>query len=288
MNFPRKVFGVSLIVLSIVGLIVSIFAVVQVWRFRLPVATQTYDSLVFAEKVVNTSISGLDVIDSSLTNIRTSLDSLEESTLLMAQSLEDTSNLIDSFSNLFKSDIKETLENTKISVVAAQSSALIIDNLLYGLSRLPFLGIVYDPPQPLNEALSEIGDTLTDMPQSMDDISVNLTDSNQNLNSLKTGIDGVADSLAGFQTDITNAQGVITTYLTDLHEIKSSLINAQEKIFNWSIWIAIIMSIMIVLIGVAQVAAIQQGYEMYHYEKNLDLLIEKKIIEYEKNRSLGK
>ncbi|MFO7704284.1 MAG: hypothetical protein R6V43_03985, partial [Halopseudomonas sp.] len=58
--------------------------------------------------------------------------------------------------------------------------------------------------------------TLKDMPQSMDDISVNLTDSNQNLNSLKTGIDGVADSLAGFQTDITNAQGVITTYLTDL------------------------------------------------------------------------
>ena len=129
MNFSRKVFGSILIALSIIGLLISVFALVQVWRLRLPVATQIYDSLIFTEKVVNTSISGLNVVDSSLTNIRTSLNSLEESTLLMAQSMDDTSNLISNFTIFFRSDLKQTLENTKLSVVAAQSSALIIDNL---------------------------------------------------------------------------------------------------------------------------------------------------------------
>lgn len=278
MNFPRKVFGVMLIIFSILGLLVSIFAVVQVWQLRIPVATRIYDGLVFSEKVVNTSISGLTVVDSSLTNIRTSLTSLEDSTLLMAQSMEDTSNLIGSFSSLFKTDIKDTLENTKLSVVAAQSSALIIDNLLYGLSRLPLLNIVYEPPKPLNEALKEIGDTLTDMPESMDEISGNLTDSNKNLLSLKDGIDEISMSFADFQRDLSNAQGVIGDYLTDLTTIQGSLLNAQEKIFNWSIWAAILLTVLIVLIGITQVASVMQGWDMMHYEQNLDRLIEAKIL----------
>jgi hypothetical protein len=284
MNFPRKVFGVMLIIFSILGLLVSIFAVVQVWQLRIPVATRIYDGLVFSEKVVNTSISGLTVVDSSLTNIRTSLTSLEDSTLLMAQSMEDTSNLIGSFSNLFKTDIKDTLENTKLSLVAAQSSALIIDNLLYGLSRIPLLNIVYEPPKPLNEALKEIGDTLTDMPESMDDISGNLTDSNKNLLSLKDGIDEISMSFADFQRDLSNAQGVIDDYLTDLTTIQDSLLNAQAKIFNWSVWVAILLTVLIVLIGITQVAAVMQGWDMMHYEQKLDRLIEDKIIEWEARR----
>jgi len=278
MNFPRKVFGVMLIIFSILGLLVSIFAVVQVWHLRIPVATRIYDGLVFSEKVVNTSISGLTVVDSSLTNIRTSLNSLEDSTMLMAQSMEDTSNLIGSFSSLFKTDIKDTLENTKLSVVAAQSSALIIDNLLYGLSRLPLLNMVYDPPKPLNEALKEIGETLNDMPESMDEISGNLTDSNKNLLSLKDGIDEISMSFADFQRDLSNAQGVIDDYLSDLEKIQAALTTTQENIYNYSLWAAILLTVLIVLIVITQVAAVMQGWDMMHYEQKLDRLIEEKIL----------
>lgn len=287
MNFPRKVFGIILIFLSVIGLLVSVFAVVQVWRLRLPVAKQVYDTLLFAEKIVNTTSSGLDIIDSSLTNVKKSMTSLENSTLMMAQSMEDTSKLIGSFSDLFKGDIKDTLENTKLSVVAAQSSALIIDNLLYGLSKIPLLGIEYAPPKPLNTALKEIGETLTDMPDSMDDISGSLSDSNDNLLSLKNGIDEIATSFAEFQSDLTAAQTVINDYQTNMREIKSSLDNAQEKIFIWSIWVAIILTIAIIAIGVAQVAAIMQGYEMMHYQQSLEKLIEKKIRELESQKQLS-
>lgn len=279
MSFPRKVFGIGLIILAIIGLLISAFALVQVWRLRLPVANQIYDGLMFAEKIVNTTSSGLDVIDESLFNVKKSITSLEESTLTMAQSVEDTSKLLDSFSELFKGDLKETLENTKLSLVAAQSSALIIDNLLYGLSRIPILGIEYAPPKPLNKALKEIGETLTDMPDSMEDISGSLSDSNDNLLSLKTGIDEIATSFSGFQADLTAAQMVVGDYQTNMQEIKTSLDNAQEKIFNWSIWVAIILTIAILVIGVAQVAVIMQGYEMMHYQKSLERLIEKKILE---------
>jgi hypothetical protein len=284
MKFFQRLFGFSLIVLSMIGLVFSVFALVQTWRLRLPVANQVYDGLIFAEKVVNTSSSGLIVIDSSLTNVKTSLNSLQDSTTLMGQSMEDTSNLIASFSNLFKGDIKDTLESTKISVVAAQSSALVIDNLLFGLSRIPFLGIDYDPPKPLNMALKEIGETLTDMPKSMDEISGNLTDSNSNLRSLKDGIDEIAAGLENFQTDLTTAQKVIGDYQQNLTEIKSSLDNAQEKIFIWSVWMAIILSILIISIGVAQVGAVFQGFDMINYQKNLEKLIEKKFLELESSK----
>ncbi len=279
MNFPRKVFGLTLIIFSILGLLVSVFALVQVWRLRMPIATRIYDGLLFAEKIVNTTSSGLDVIDSSLTNVKQSMTALEESTKNMAQSVEDTSKLIGSFTDLFKGDLKQTLENTKISVVAAQSSALIIDNLLYGLSRIPILGIDYDPPKPLNTALSEIGDTLKNMPDSMDDISGTLSSSNDNLLSLKTGIDEIVIRFAEFQSDLSAAQTVINDYQANMLDIKISLDRALDKIFNWSIWVAVVLTIAIILIGVTQVTGILQGYEMMHYQQNLEKLIEKKILE---------
>lgn len=279
MNFPKKVFGSILIVLSALGLLVSLFALVTVWRLRQPVVDQILESLDTAEKIVNTSASGLDVIDASLDNVRNSLTALEESTMSMARSVDDTSKVISAFSDLFKGDLKDTLENTKISVIAAQSSALIIDNLLYGLSKIPILGIVYDPPKPLNSALKEIGDTLKDMPDSMEDISGTLTDSNDQLKFLKDGIDEIAGSFAGFQQDLNAAQAVVNDYQNNLREIKASIDNTQENINRWSIWWAIGLSLLILLIGVSQVAAILQGVEMINYPRSLERLIEKKIRE---------
>jgi CHASE1-domain containing sensor protein len=72
-----------------------------------------------------------------------------------------------------------------------------------------------------------------------------------------------------------------------MQEIKSSLDNAQEKIFNWSIWVAIVSTIAIILIIVTQVAAILQGYEMMNYQKNLEKLIERKINEMEALKKLS-
>jgi t-SNARE complex subunit (syntaxin) len=125
------------------------------------------------------------------------------------------------------------------------------------------------------------------MPQSMEDISSNLSDSNSNILSLKDGIDEIAGSIANFQTDLSSAQGVINDYLKDLTDIQASLVNAQQKIFNWSIWIAIIFSILFVLIGVTQVATVLQGYEMMNYQKNLEKLIERKILELEAMKKLS-
>jgi len=77
---------------------------------------------------------------------------------------------------------------------------------------------------------------------------------------------------------------VIDDYLTDLTTIQDSLLNAQAKIFNWSVWVAILLTVLIVLIGITQVAAVMQGWDMMHYEQKLDRLIEDKIIEWEARR----
>jgi hypothetical protein len=51
--------------------------------------------------------------------------------------------------------------------------------------------------------------------------------------------------------------------------------------------VAIILTIAIIAIGVAQVAAVMQGYEMMHYQQSLEKLIEKKIRELESQKQLS-
>ena len=279
MQFFRRYFAWGLIILSVIGMLFSVYALVQIWRFRAPVSSNLYDGLVFAEKIVDTTSTSLDVIDSSLTNAGTSLTILEESTTLMTQSMEDTSVLLDSFSELFEGEFKDTMEKTRISVVSAQSSALVIDNLLYGLSNVPLLGIRYNPPKPLNVALKDIGVSLEYLPKSMDKIAGNLTESNENLRSLQSEIGTISTSLKRFQKDLTAAQSVVGDYQSIMLEIKNSLSNAQQKMPVWSIWAAIYLSFAVISIGVAQFGAMLQGFDMLQKQRYLSSVQKEALIE---------
>ena len=80
------------------------------------------------------------------------------------------------------------------------------------------------------------------------------------------------------KTKLGEADRILTLYTPDLGKIQAELLNAQEKIFSWSIWAAILLTVLIVLIGITQVAAVMQGWDMMHYEEKLDKIIEEKIL----------
>jgi len=262
MKLFRRIGAISIVVLSILGILFSLFSLVQVWKFREPVQNGLTSILNLTDGLLSTAEDGLTIVDHTLETANTSLNKLEETTRTIALSIENTGKMAKSFAGLFKNDLKDTLLNTRLSVIAAKSSAKVIDTLLYGLSNIPFLGIKYEPPVPLNTALDDIAGSMDSLPNSMEEISTNLDSGQDNLSTLKDQVDGMSTSLKEIQTNLKDARGVISDSQEKIDELQnwSSRLRKNLPVIMWTG--TIFLTLLLLSLAMAQMGSIAQAYEI--------------------------
>src|SRR5690606_30478432 len=107
---------------------------------------------------------GLTVADQSLSESIASLEGLKITVEATAGTIRETTPLVETLADLMGEDLPSALESARTSLDAAQESARIIDGVLGALSFLP--GVNYNPPVPLNEALADVSDSISGLPES--------------------------------------------------------------------------------------------------------------------------
>jgi len=262
MRFLRRFSAIFIILLSIIGIIFSLFSLYMVWRMREPVQNGVTSILNLTDGLLSTADDGLTVVDKTLKTASTSLAKLETTTGTIAQSIEDTGKLASNFAGLFKNDLTDTILNTRLSVIAAKSSAKVIDTLLYGLSNIPFLGIVYEPPVPLNTALNDIAGSMDGLPDSLDEISTNLDSSQNSLTTLKDQVDGMTVSLNEIQTSLTEARSVVSDSQKKVDELQTWATRFRKNLplIMWSG--TIFLTLLLLSLAMAQLGSLAQAYEV--------------------------
>jgi len=262
MKFLRRFSAIFVIVLSIIGILFSLFSLVQVWRLREPVQNGITSILNLTDGLLSTAEDGLTIVDHTLETANTSLNKLEETTRTIALSIEDTGKMAKAFAGLFKNDLKDTLLNTRLSVIAAKSSAKVIDTLLYGLSNIPFLGIKYEPPVPLNTALDDIAGSMDSLPNSMEEISTNLDSGQDNLTTLKDQVDGMSTSLKEIQTNLKGARSVIFDSKEKIDELQNWSTRLRKNL-PYIMWAGtIFLTLLLLSLAMAQLGSIAQAYDV--------------------------
>lgn len=262
MKFFRRFSAIFVILLSIIGIIFSLFSLYMVWRVREPVQNGITSILNLTDGLLSTAEDGLTVVDTTLRSASSSLAKLEETTGTIAKSIEDTGKLASNFAGLFKNDLTDTLLNTRLSVIAAKSSAKVIDTLLYGLSNLPFLGIQYEPPVPLNTALNDIAGSMDGLPDSLSEISTNLDSSQNSLTTLKNQVDGMSISLNEIQTSLTDARVIVSDSQKKVDELQTWAARLRKNLplIMWSS--TIFFTLLLLSLAMAQIGSLAQAYEV--------------------------
>lgn len=267
MNFFRRFTAFFVIALTTLGILFSLFCIVQVWRLRQPVTNGVINILDLGDGILSTTEDGLGIVESVLITADGSLTSLKTTIQTIAQSIEDTGKLADSFAALFHTDLKDTLLNTRLSVLAAKSSAKVIDTLLYGLSNIPFLGIQYSPPVPLNSALDDIATSMVDLPGSLDEISTNLDSSSSNLTTLQEQVSSISASLDEIQTSLISARSVISDSQKKIDELQVWSARIRKNLTT-SLWILCsFLTVFLLSIAMAQIGVWTQAYEVVRGKK---------------------
>ncbi len=263
----KKIIGIVMVVIAIFGFLLSSFLLYQVWHFRQPVINGLESGLDHASALLQTTDEGLAVIDQVVSNVYTSTVYLNDATNALAQTMQSTTSFMDSAGSFVGEDLINTITNTQTALNSAQASAAVIDNILSSISKVPFIGLNYDPKTPLNTALGEVTSSLDPVQKSLKDFQTNLTDAQANMQVVSDQLSGLEKKIATINQNLAQAQVTINNYRSEVNSIKLSVANAKANLATWVTAIAGIMTLIILLVVVLQVGLLLEGITLIAPER---------------------
>jgi hypothetical protein len=263
----KKIIGIAMVCIAIFGFLLSSFLIYQVWHFRQPVINGMISGLDHASSLLQTTDEGLAVIDQVVSNVYTSTLYLNDATNALAQTMQSTNGFMDSAGKFVGEDLINTITNTQTALNSAQASAAVIDNILGSISKVPFIGINYDPKTPLNTALGEVTSSLDPVQKSLKDFQTNLTNAQTNMKVVSDQLAGLEKKIVTINQNLAQAQTTIANYRSQVNSIKLSVADAKANIATWITAIAGIITVIILLLVVLQVGLLLQGITLIAPEK---------------------
>ena len=255
----RKILAFLIVCLTAVGILISLLFLIQVWRYRQPVSEKLQSSVSQFSSVLQITDDGLSVIDQVVKNVYTSTMYLDDATNAFSQTVQSTSQFMDSAGTFVGDNLLTTITNTQTALGAAQASAKVIDNILSTMSRIPLIGITYNPVVPLNIALGDVSTSLDPLQTTLKDFQTNLKGTSTNMQEFSDQISVLNKNILSIQTNLEQAQVTIHKYRSQIASLKSWLLNVETNMPTWITIIAWVISLIIIWLVIIQIALMLQG-----------------------------
>lgn len=255
----KKATGMAMILLSAIGFLLSIFFLVQVWRYRLPVTNQLLSGLETTSAILQTTDDGLGVIDQVVKNVYTSTQTLNDATNALGQAMLSTGQFMNNAGTFVGQDLVNTITNTQTALDSAQASAAVIDNVLTSLSSLPLIGFTYQPPTPLNTALGNVSSSLDPVQQSLKQFQTNLETTQSDMQQVSNQIMGLDSQILTINQNLAQAETTIADYRSQVNSLISSIEKVKLSLPRWVTTVAVILTLIIAWLVLIQIGTFIQG-----------------------------
>jgi hypothetical protein len=255
----KKFLAVIMVFTTALGLLLSIFLLIQVWRYRQPVAERLQTTLKQSSAILQTTDEGLSVIDQVIKNVYTSTIYLDAATNAFSQTIQSTNLFIDSAGTFVGDNLISTITNTQAALESAQASAVVIDNILSAMSRVPLIGITYDPSLPLNKAIGEVSTSLDPLQGTLKSFQTNLETTRDNMQVFSDQISDLDKNIYAINNNLKQAQVTIESYRSQVSFLKSWVDEANNNLPAWITTISWILTIIIIWLVIIQIGIMLQG-----------------------------
>lgn len=258
----NKSYAILLVISSVIGLLFSLFFLVQTWRYREPVTETLQSVVVQTSLVLVTTDQGLDVIDQVVKTVYTSTVFLDTSANQLAQTARDTNQFVGSAGVFMGENLINTITNTQVAIDSAQASAVVIDNLLNTLSRIPLIGINYNPSKPLNVTLGEVSESLDPLQTSLQGFQKSLETTQTNIQEFEQQIFILDKSMVTITKNLEDTQVVLSEYRQQLNSLQVWMDNAQVSLPRWINTLAWLLTLFILWLVLIQVGLLLQAFNV--------------------------
>lgn len=260
---PKRLVGYILILAAAAGFIFSIVGQFEIWHYQ-PVITKTVtDTLALFDQTMITTQDGLVIVGQIVqaTNVDVSL--LQTTTQALAKTLQDTNPMLDSLTRLIGKDFPAAILASQSALTSAQSSALLIDNVLATLTNIPFLPVKpYQPDVPLHTSLAQIEASLNSLVPALATINSSLAGGKTNLGEVQVELGKISETTQEINEALGSALMVIDQYKTVTTQLRVRVEAAQLAASGWMMTITWILSFLLGWLLIAQLGLFTQGLDL--------------------------
>ena len=256
----RKTLSIIIVCLTALGILFSLFLVIQVWRYREPVTITFQSSVEQVSSVLQITDDGLLVIDQVVKNVYTSTADLDNATTAFSQTILSTGQFIDLAGTFIGEDLISTITNTQTALASAQASAKVIDNILSTLAKVPLIGVTYNPSVPLNTALGDVSSSLDPLQDRLKDFQANLESTNTNMQAFSGQVTELKKDVLLIQANLVQATTTIDKYHGELSRVQSSLVQVKTNLQRWTGILAWVLTLVITWLVIIQISLMLQGF----------------------------
>lgn len=258
-----RIVGMALIVAGLAGLVFAIgglFVLVQVEKNILSAAQEQVGLM---DQALAATSDGLDVAEASLLQAVSTVKTLERTVAGVGDTVGSSVPAVETVSTLVGVQLPATIETTQETLESVAASAKTIDDVLLIISSIPLLGVsAYDPDVPLSEGFQDVATSLDGIPDSLRLTQEQLVVTNDNLAGLEGSFDTMAGDIGQIAASIGDAQSVLQQYKGVVGQIQSSISWVSGALPSWVNWLRLGLSLLLVWLGIAQLALITQGWEL--------------------------
>ena len=266
----RRVLGGSLMVFSALGLVISLLGLVAVCRFSGPVAASADEALEVAVAALSSTKQNLDLAHRALGEAQIALGAMQDLVEGAGEGMENTSALVGLVGDILLRDLPDVIEESQLSLSAAEEGAAVIEELLYGLNAISRLtGVTYDPDVSLTEGFARMNESLDALPESLAELEGSLNASQENLDDLQTTFTELTGPLTESQAVLSEAQSSVETYSDTIEQLTLRVSNLRERLPNWIRIIVISLYFLLIWLAISQVGLLWQGWEMVSEQTGL-------------------
>ena len=248
-------------IFAFVFLLFDLYGLVQVWRLRPKVTTSLLTGLDTIDSTLKTTHAGLLTLGSALDNATIMVNTLDNTTQALAGTLRDTRLMVAPMTTLFSLDLPNTISSTQTSLESAQSSAVLIDNIMTALTNIPLLSLgQYQPTIPLNVALGEVSSSLDNLSPSFSTIENSLKKTDLDLMSLQVEVTVIGNEIAQFKQNLADAKEIVTQYQLLVESFQKQTETAHTALPGWVTLATWVVTLILIWLGVTQVSVFMQNW----------------------------
>ena len=258
-----KLAGILLIVAGVLGLILSaagIYAMAQVEKSMTGALT---GGMQFLDRTLAATGDGFVVVQDSLVRAGDTVSALQTTTAGVADTLDKTIPTIDTLNTVISQELPDTVRATQQSLESAGAAAGLVDEALGVITSLPLLNQTrYAPAAPMGESFVAVGESLADLPDTLEATNSQLSATSDSLRSVQGQITGLATGIGELNRSLEDAGGVVSQYQGLVNDMRGQVGLIQTNIGGWIRYLRLGVSLVLIWLGIAQIALITQGWEL--------------------------
>ncbi len=237
-----------------IGALFCLVGLTAVWAYRPVVTDSALQNLTLIDQSLTSTESVLTTVSDMVQTTTADVNSLQVTAKALSTGIHDANPMFDSLIKLTGQDLPAAITSTETSLASAQSSALLIDNVLSALTNIPFSPVKpYKPAVPLHTALGDVSNSLNTLTPSLEAIHASLYFGKNDLATVDGELTKISQSTQDINGSLGNAQTVIADYKASVSELKNNVENTRDKLPGWLLILAWGMTVLLIWMLMAQI-----------------------------------